>query len=92
MSENRFKLHYQGSYFWLIFWAIVFFPVAFVLLLTAISFEANQNLYTITYNGSRFWLGFWVLIFFPVAIILLFINGLYTKVEKKDSDTKVETL
>jgi hypothetical protein len=34
LKDNKFlALSYRGSYGWLIFWAIVFFPVAFVLLL-----------------------------------------------------------
>ena len=73
--ETNFKLHYRGSLFWLIFWFIVFFPIAFVLLLTASTFTFNQATYNLQYDGSRFWLCFWVLAFFPVAIILLFING-----------------
>jgi hypothetical protein len=79
---NRFKIHYLGSFFWLIFWLIVFFPIAFVLLLTAISVEVGQGTYTVLYNGSRFWLGFWVLVFFPVAFVLLFLNGLSITVTK----------
>ncbi|MDP1880219.1 MAG: hypothetical protein Q8K60_04695 [Parachlamydiaceae bacterium] len=79
---DRFKIHYRGSTFWLIFWLIVFFPIAFVLLLTAFGVEAGDKIYKIEYDGSRFWLGFWVPVFFPVAFLLLFINGLFITEEK----------
>jgi hypothetical protein len=70
------RLNYHGSLFWVIFWLIFFFPIAFVLLLTDSSFDYNEKTYNFHYNGSQFWLCFWVLIFFPVAFILLFVNGL----------------
>ena len=75
MKESRYKLTYRGSLFWLIFWLIVFFPIAFVLLLTASAFNFNKKIYNLQYDGSRFWLCFWVLVFFPVAFLLLFLNG-----------------
>jgi len=74
------KIHYRGSIILLIFWLIVFFPIAFVLLLTASSFELSGTTYELTYDGSRFWLCFWVLIFFPIAFLLLFLNGLTVKI------------
>ena len=80
--NSRFKIQYHGSIVWLIFWLIVFFPIAFVLLLTDISFEVNHTHYHLRYSGSRFWLGFWVLAFFPVAFLLLFLNGLSIVIEK----------
>jgi hypothetical protein len=80
-NTRTFKIDYDGSLFWLIFWLIVFFPIAFVLFLTAVSFRAGASTYHITYDGSRFWLGFWVLVFFPVAFVLLFVNGLKVKVD-----------
>ena len=80
--KNNFKLNYRGSIFWLIFWAIIFFPIAFVLLLTATSFHVNQTTYDVQYDGSRFWLCFWVLAFFPVALVLLFVNGYSISAEK----------
>lgn len=82
MNTRNFKIQYRGSFFWLIFWLIVFFPIAFVLLLTDISIEANYTIYTIVYKGSRFWLAFWVLFFFPIAFLLLFLNGLSITIEK----------
>lgn len=84
MQEKSFKLTYRGSLFWLIFWLIVFFPIAIVLLLTASSFRVNRTVYNIQYDGSRFWLGFWTLFFFPIAFILLFVNGLSINVQKDD--------
>lgn len=88
MEETQFKLNYQGSIFWLIFWLIVFFPIAFVLLLTDIGFELNRTSYHLQYNGSRGWLAFWVLVFFPVAFLLLFINGFSVKVLKTDQELR----
>lgn len=76
------KLHYRGSYFWLIFWLIIFFPIAFVLLLTASTFDLNGATYTFQYDGSRFWLCFWVLVFFPIAFVLLFLNGYSVTTDK----------
>jgi hypothetical protein len=84
MDQTQFKLNYRGSLFWLIFWLIIFFPIAFVLLLTASSFRIRGTIYDLQYNGSRFWLCFWVLIFFPVAFLLLFINGLDITTKKVD--------
>lgn len=83
MSEKRFKLHYRGSLFWLIFWIIVFFPVAIMLLLTASTFHLNEKTYNLQYDGSRFWLCFWVLVFFPIAFLLLFINGFSASIENR---------
>lgn len=85
MSESSFKLKYRGSLAWLIFWIIVFFPVAFVLLLTGSSFRINDTVYDLQYDGSRGWLAFWTVIFFPVAFILLFVNGYSVKVVKDES-------
>jgi hypothetical protein len=82
LEETKFKLHYRGSLFWLIFWIIVFFPIAFVLLLTNSSVRIGGITYSIEYNGSQFWLGFWILVFFPVAFALLFVNGLTVKEER----------
>lgn len=87
MAENRFKLHYKGSIGWLIFWFIIFFPIAFILLLTACSFQVNQVSYTMQYDGSRGWLCFWFVVFFPIAIILLFLNGFSVTVERPLSKT-----
>jgi hypothetical protein len=84
MSERDFKVQYHGSLFWLIFWIIVFFPIALVLFFTAATFEANQKLYYVHYDGSRFWLCFWVLVFFPVAFVLLFVNGFSIRVVPQD--------
>ena len=84
MDARSFKTKYRGSFFWLIFWLIIFFPIAFVLLLTATSFEVNQTIYNLQYDGSRFWLGFWILVFFPVAFLLLFLNGLSITIENSN--------
>lgn len=79
---RRLKIDYRGSYFVLIFWIILFFPIALVLLFTGSNFDVNDTQYCLNYNGSRFWLAFWTLVFFPVAFILLFLNGLHLKINK----------
>lgn len=79
MNDKRFKIHYHGSLFWLIFWIIFFFPIALVLFFTATDFEIGQTTYFLQYDGSRFWLCFWVLVFFPIAFVLLFLNGFSIK-------------
>jgi len=75
MNKKKFKLSYHGSLLWLIFWVIVFFPIALVLLFTDSSFELNESTYHLKYDGSKFWLCFWLLIFFPIAFLLIFLNG-----------------
>ena len=85
MDTKTFKIQYRGSLFWLIFWLIFFFPIAFVLLLTATTFVISQTTYNLQYDGSRFWLGFWMLVFFPIAFILLFLNGLSVTIEKPEN-------
>lgn len=83
MVEKGIKVNYRGSLFWLIFWIIVFFPIALALLFTACSFDVNETTYNFQYNGSRFWLGFWVLFFFPIAFLLLFLNGVSVTVNDR---------
>ncbi|MBA3958075.1 MAG: hypothetical protein H0X51_06755 [Parachlamydiaceae bacterium] len=83
MITKGVKLNYRGSLAWLIFWLIIFFPIAFVLLLTDSSFELNNTVYNLSYDGSRVWLCFWVLIFFPIAFLLLFTNGVSVTTEQK---------
>lgn len=75
MTKKRARIEYQGSYFWLIFWTILFFPIAFALLFSKSSFELDHTRYTFQYDGSRFWLCFWIIFFFPVSLLLLFLNG-----------------
>jgi len=82
MDETNFKLHYQGSILLLVFWFIVFFPIAFVLFFTGCTFTYNQSTYNLHYDGSRFWLCFWVLVFFPIAFILLIVNGLSIRIQR----------
>ncbi|MGK5595502.1 MAG: hypothetical protein ACSNEK_09125 [Parachlamydiaceae bacterium] len=84
-KENAFKVHYNGSFFWLFFWMIFFFPIALVLFFTASSFDINQKTYCLVYNGSRFWLSFWTLVFFPIAFVLLFLKGFSIKVVDKEA-------
>jgi len=79
MDNSRFKVHYYGSVFWLIFWTIFFFPIALGLFFTDCAFEIEGTTYYFDYDASRFWLGFWILVFFPVALLLLIINGFSIK-------------
>ena len=72
---SHFKLHYGGSVGWLIFWMIVFFPVALVLIATGARFEIDRKTYSIRYDGSRNWLCFWAIVFFPVVLLLGLLNG-----------------
>ncbi len=76
MSESKIKINYRYSIFWLIFWTILFFPIALMLLMTGSSFVLNNKTWIIRYEGSRFWLCFWLLVFFPISFLLLFINGI----------------
>ncbi len=74
--EKKLKvLHYNGSVFWLIFWLILFFPIAFDLFLFNTTFEIGDTQYGYRYGGSRFWVYFWTIIFFPIMLVLLFLNG-----------------
>ena len=75
MSSKVARIHYHGSIFWLLFWCIFFFPIAFAMLLTSGEFVLNQKSYMIKYDGSKFWLCFWVLFFFLLSLVLLFVNG-----------------
>ena len=82
MTTTKARLHYRGSIFWLIFWIIVFFPVAIALLVTRAAIEWKGKTYFIDYEGSMFWFFFWSIFFFPVAIVLLIVNGLSFNVEE----------
>jgi hypothetical protein len=75
VTEKKIKVEYNGSIGWLIFWAIIFFPVALVLLATSGRFNLDGKTYFIKYDGSRNWLCFWVIVIFPVALLLLVLNG-----------------
>lgn len=81
--SKKVQLNYPGSKFWLIFWLIVFFPVAVVLILTAFSFKADATTYSIQYGGSRFWLCFWAVLCFPVAVILGLLNGFSVAIDNQ---------
>lgn len=72
---KSYRIRYNYSYLWLIFFVIFFFPIALILLMTGCSFEKGDVCYTVHYHGSRFWLGFWLLVFFPISFLLLILNG-----------------
>ena len=75
MSTQSVKVNYRGSFFWLIFWTIFFFPLALVLFFLNAVYVKNGAAHALYYHGSKFWLCFWILVFFPVALILFFLNG-----------------
>jgi hypothetical protein len=75
MTEQNIRFNYRGSIFWLIFWTILFFPVALVLFVTGASYAKGGMNHHLRYNGDRFWLCFWALFFFPVALLLFFLKG-----------------
>jgi hypothetical protein len=75
MTEKKIKIEYPGSKGWLLFWVVVFFPVALALLATAGKFNLDGKTYYMKYEGSRNWLIFWVIFIFPVALLLLLLNG-----------------
>lgn len=79
MSTQKLRIRYRESLFWLIFWIIIFFPIALVLFFTGSDFIKNDVTHHLRYDGSRFWLCFWVLVFFPIAFILFFLNGFSIK-------------
>jgi hypothetical protein len=75
VTEKKIKVNYSGSKGWLIFWVIIFFPVALVLLATAGRFDLSGHTYYMKYDGSRNWLCFWIIVCFPIAFLLLLLNG-----------------
>lgn len=77
MSKQRLKFEYLGSKFWLIFWAIFFFPIAIILFAVNSDFVKNDSVHRVRYSGSKFWLCFWILFCFPIALVLFFLNGFY---------------
>lgn len=83
---QHFKLRYSGSKIWLIFWTIIFFPVALTLVAVQGRFESSDRSVYLKYDGSVFWLGFWALIFFPIALLLLALNGVTFVKEDLPSD------
>ena len=73
---EKYRLNYRGRLVWLIFWIIVFFPIALFLLFAEGEFLSPEEKLYFEYDGSRFWFGYWLLVFFPVALLLLALNGL----------------
>lgn len=82
--SNSYQVQYSGSIPWLVFWAILYFPIAIMLFFTGAYFKCNQTVYHLRYLGSRFWLGFWTLLFFPVAILMLIAFGCSWDVVKEE--------
>ncbi|MCB0271775.1 MAG: hypothetical protein KDD46_02040 [Bdellovibrionales bacterium] len=80
---EKFSFKVDASLFWIIFWAIFFFPIALLLLFLNGEFSSTDHRYYIDYNGSTFWLCFWMIIFFPISILLIMFNGLTLCKESK---------
>jgi hypothetical protein len=76
METFRFK--YPFSKFWLIFWIIIYFPFALVLL-SRLEMVSSTQVKFWKYKGNRFWLYFWALFFFPFAILLAIFKGVFVK-------------
>ena len=82
ISSDSFK--YRGSIFWLIFFLILFFPIAIILLIRNLARIKNDTTYYVEYSGSWKWVFFWGVLFFPIAFILLFFNGLSLIEEQRE--------
>lgn len=65
---------YGGSKPWIVFWAIIFFPIALILLFSRGKFQGEGKSYSIEYTGSLAWLGFWCVVFFPIGFLLAVLN------------------
>lgn len=72
---KKIKLNFNGSAFWLIFWTLLFLPVALIIFITGLEYEKSGMTYRLNYEGSDFWLYFWTIVFFPIAAVLAMING-----------------
>lgn len=76
MTFGDYKYKFDGPLGWLIFWIIIFFPIAILILITdGYLTKMNRTYRILKYDGSRFWLGFWFVVFFPVCIVLLLLFG-----------------
>ncbi|HRD54823.1 MAG TPA: hypothetical protein PLC42_00325 [Parachlamydiaceae bacterium] len=75
--EKRVNFKYKGSYFWLVFWLLIFFPVSLTLVFLNTSFFVDNTSYRFNYEANRFWPLFWAFIFFPVTILLFILNGAF---------------
>jgi hypothetical protein len=75
METEKFKLMYHGSKPWVVFWAIVFFPLALAMLFVDTTLDLDGKSYQIHYSGSKNWLCFWIVFCMPVALVLLVVHG-----------------
>jgi hypothetical protein len=73
--RHAYPFRYEGTVVWPILFAILFPPIAFVLVAKNLSFIMSGMAYRLSYHGSWFWLCFWMIVFFPIGFILLVING-----------------
>lgn len=74
--QKSYPFQYTGNIAILIICAILFFPVALILLLKNLRVQRGNTYSFLSYRGSYGWLIFWTIFFFPIAIILLLINGM----------------
>jgi hypothetical protein len=79
MEESRFR--YPYSKFWVIFWIIIYFPIALVLL-SRLEKVSQTEIKKWEYRGNRFWLYFWAVLFFPVSFVLLLLNSVLIKISR----------
>jgi hypothetical protein len=89
VTERKIKIQYGGSIPWLVFWAIIWFPAALILIATSGKFDLEGKTHFIRYDGSRGWLIFWVIIMFPIAILLMLLNGVALITQNQTPQTNV---
>lgn len=73
--KHRYPFQYRGNLFWLIFFLILFFPIAIVLIIKNAGIIKNKKYLALSYRGRYGWLIFWSIFFFPIAIILVILKG-----------------
>lgn len=82
MNQKSFRAEYTGSWFFLIMWLILIFPIGIVLFFFKSTFHFPNKSISFRYHGSLFWLCL-SLFFLPLFLLLLMMNGV-TKIETWD--------
>ncbi|MBP9752654.1 MAG: hypothetical protein KBD31_02450 [Proteobacteria bacterium] len=67
---------YRGSFFWLIVFFILFFPIGILLLMRNTVKRKDGKIYFLEYQRSWKWIFFWGIVFFPIAFFLFIFNGI----------------
>jgi hypothetical protein len=91
-KKIAFKFHYDGKLGWLIFFALVCFPVAIISLLKVGSYQNKNTIYCFQYNGSWSWIYFWSIVFFPVIFVLFSVKGSALMKQKLEEDPAGDTV